>query len=83
MALNIYEDRETHELARALAEREGTSITHAVGTALQEALRHRVRKPRPTLERLDEISRRCARLPVLDDRPADEILGYGERGLPE
>jgi antitoxin VapB len=31
---------------------------------------------------LDEIARRCAALPVLDDRSADEILGYDENGLP-
>jgi hypothetical protein len=27
-----------------------------------------------------EISDRCSKLPVLDDRPADEILGYDESG---
>jgi len=28
-----------------------------------------------------QIAKRCAALPVLDRRPADEILGYDERGL--
>ena len=28
------------------------------------------------------IGERCASLPVLDDRPADEILEYDEHGLP-
>lgn len=28
------------------------------------------------------ISRRCAALPELDPRSADEIVGYGENGLP-
>ena len=32
---------------------------------------------------LDEIAERCARLPVVDDRSADDILGYGENGLPQ
>ena len=31
---------------------------------------------------LEEIARRCAALPVVDDRTADEILGYDENGLP-
>jgi len=28
------------------------------------------------------IAEACARLPVIDDRPAEEILGYDETGLP-
>ena len=31
---------------------------------------------------LREIRERCAALPVLDDRPPDELLGYDEMGLP-
>lgn len=31
---------------------------------------------------LDAIALRCAALPVLDERPEEEILGYDERGLP-
>jgi antitoxin VapB len=29
-----------------------------------------------------EISRRCAALPELDPRSADEIIGYDENGIP-
>lgn len=29
------------------------------------------------------IGRQCAGLPTLDPRPADQILGYNETGLPE
>jgi Rv0623-like transcription factor len=36
----------------------------------------------PLREGLGAIRRRCAALPVLDTRTADEILGYDERGLP-
>lgn len=32
--------------------------------------------------RLMEISRRCAALPILDHRSEDEILGYDENGIP-
>jgi len=38
-----------------------------------------LQKPR---EELATIRRRCAALPVIDDRPAEKILGYDERGLP-
>ena len=30
-----------------------------------------------------EISRRCAALPELDPRTADEIVGYDENGIPK
>ena len=30
----------------------------------------------------DMLGRRCAKLPVHDGRPAEEILGYDESGLP-
>jgi len=40
------------------------------------------RPGRRLADELDEIANRCAALPVLDARPADEILGYDERGLP-
>ncbi len=33
-------------------------------------------------DELRAIRRRCADLPVVDERSADEILGYDERGLP-
>ena len=33
-------------------------------------------------DELDAIARRCAALPVLDARSADEIIGYDEHGVP-
>ena len=36
----------------------------------------------PVSDELDDIAKDCARLPVRDRRPADEILGYDENGLP-
>jgi antitoxin VapB len=33
------------------------------------------------LRKVDEIVRRVSALPVLDDRSADEILGYNKDGL--
>jgi antitoxin VapB len=82
MALSI-KNRETEELARALAEAEGSSITRAVTVALREALLRRQGRPTPKDKRamLLAIARECAALPVLDDRPMDEILGYDDDGL--
>lgn len=81
MALNI-KDGKAHELARELANRRGTTLTQAVTEALAEALDRSTPAAIPKLARLEEISRRAAQLPVLDNRKPDEILGYDETGLP-
>lgn len=83
MALNI-RNQEAERLADELAKRTGETKTGAVIKALRDRLA-RVRRQRPKrrlADDLNEIARRCASLPVLDRRPADEILGYDERGLP-
>jgi len=36
----------------------------------------------PVASELNSRAEECARLPVIDDRPAEEILGYDETGLP-
>ena len=33
--------------------------------------------------KIDDILRRVDRLPILDSRTADEIIGYDEHGIPE
>lgn len=83
MALNI-RNRETEELAQQLASLTGETKTEAVRRALRDQLvrLQRERKGRRLVDELDEIALRCASLPVLDPRPADEILGYDESGLP-
>lgn len=83
MALNI-RNRETEELAQELASLTGETKTEAVRRALRDQLvrLRRERKGRSLADELDEIALRCASLPVLDPRPADEILGYDENGLP-
>lgn len=83
MALSI-KDRDADRLARELAKATGETITKAVTAALRERLA-RVRRRyrgRRLADELDEIAMRCAKLPVLDTRSAEEILGYDERGLP-
>jgi antitoxin VapB len=83
MALSI-KSRKADELARELAKETGETITQATERALEERLvRVRGRRAdRGLAERIMEIGRHCASLPVLDDRTPDEILGYDEIGVP-
>lgn len=83
MALSL-KDPEADRLAREVAARTGETLTTAVIVALRERLarlRGRARRRR-LRDDLREIARRCTQLPTLDDRSADEILGYDEHGLP-
>jgi antitoxin VapB len=84
MALNI-KNAEAEQLARELARRRGTGITEAVIHALRKEVERERGKPRRQSEddlvrRVREISERVTRLPVLDDRSPDEIIGYNEQG---
>lgn len=83
MALSL-KDPEADRLAREVAARTGETLTAAVVVALRERLSRLKgkRRRRPLRDELREIARRCAALPTIDDRPADEILGYDEQGLP-
>ena len=83
MALNI-RNPEAERLAAELARRTGETKTEAVTRALRDRL-DRLRRQgsgRRLADELDEIAERVARLPVLDSRPPDDLLGYDERGLP-
>ncbi|HUO87165.1 MAG TPA: type II toxin-antitoxin system VapB family antitoxin [Thermoanaerobaculia bacterium] len=77
MALSI-KHPEVDRLARELAQRTGESLTEVVLNALRERLRRETGRQRSVslTDELREIRRRCAELPVLDPRPADQILGY-------
>lgn len=82
MALRV-NSPEADSLAQELASYTGETLAQAVITALRERLeREKQRNQRPLAERLVEIGRECAALPVLDERTPDEILGYDESGLP-
>lgn len=84
MPLSI-KNPEADDLARELARATGESITDAVIGALREKL-GKVRGARGPVRLSDElrmIRERCSGYSVLDDRPPDEILGYGEAGLPD
>jgi len=83
MPLNI-KDPATEKSVRELAAITGETVTTAIRRAAEERLQ-RVRRGRaaPSLaEEITEIGKRCAALPDLDTRSADEILGYDEHGLP-
>jgi antitoxin VapB len=83
MALSI-KNAETERLARELARATGESLTLAVKRALEDRLvRETGRKYDATLhEDIRKIQEEVARLPVLDDRAPDELIGYDEQGLP-
>ena len=83
MALNI-RNPEAEQLAAALAKATGESKTEAVTKALRDRLMRvrRERTGRSLADELEEIAEHCASLPVLDNRSADEILGYDATGLP-
>jgi antitoxin VapB len=83
MALNI-RNAEAEELAGALAKLTGETKTEAVTKALRDRLARlrRERSGRRLADELDAIGLHCASLPIRNPRPAEEILGYDERGLP-
>lgn len=79
MALSI-KSEQADRLARELAALTGESITAAVETALAERLELERRRRRR--RSLDDVVERFRALPVLDHRPAEQIMGYGDDGLP-
>jgi len=83
MALSI-KDPEADRLARELAARTGETLTEAVVVALRERLARQAGRTgvTPLRDELAAIRRRCAALPASDDRSAEEIVGYDDRGLP-
>ena len=83
MALNI-RSAEADRLAARVARLTGETKTEAVTRALQERLARleSARSGKRLSDELNEIALRCARLPLLDRRSADEILGYDGHGLP-
>jgi antitoxin VapB len=83
MPLNI-KDPATDKVVRELAALTGEGVTAAVRRSVEERL-SRVRRQavrRNLAAELQEIADHCASLPELDERSAEEILGYDEHGLP-
>ena len=83
MALNIKNER-VENLIRLLAKTTGDGITEVIGNAVEEKLT-KIRQTKDTHfleEELLEIGKRNAARKLLDNRSADEILGYAKDGLP-
>jgi antitoxin VapB len=83
MALNI-KNSKAEQLARELARQTGESVTEAIRRAVEDRLQ-RVkgrRIARSFVEDVQDILRRVDALPTLDKRAEEEILGYGEFGIP-
>jgi antitoxin VapB len=83
MALNI-KDPVTDRLARELARATGESITVSLRVAIEDRLRRIRARERSTPQgvELHALIRRGRAREALDDRPAEQILGYDEHGLP-
>ena len=83
MGISIKNERTEH-LARELAAETGESLTTAITRALEERLARlegrRTPADRRALARV--VLRRLEALPILDGRSPDEIMGYGEHGVP-
>jgi antitoxin VapB len=83
MALNI-KSAATDRLVRELAALTGESITEAVTRAVELRLERERQGRQSSREelraKLRRIADEAARLPVLDDRSPDELLGYNEWG---
>jgi len=79
----LIKDQETDRMIRMLAERTGESIADAVKQAVRERLK---RVPLTEEEialrkrRLDRLVAEAKKLPTVDDRSADEIVGYNASG---
>jgi len=82
--LNI-KNPEADRLARVLAQQTGETITEVVISALREKLLREQgrRAPLELKEGLLAIGQRCAALPDLDKRSAEDIMGYNDQGLPQ
>jgi antitoxin VapB len=81
VSLNI-KSGEADRLARELAALTGESLTEAVTVALAERLQ-RCRRPSNAARKvaIRAIRERVSRMPVLDDRSDEELLGYDDSGL--
>jgi antitoxin VapB len=84
MALNI-KNPEADRLARELAGLTGESITDSVIAAMKDRIaRERARRGYDALRHeVRRIRERYRRLPVLDDRAADDVIGYDDAGVPD
>jgi antitoxin VapB len=77
-------NKTTEELARQLADETGESLTGAIQKSLEERWERlkRRRKGHVVAGQIEDLLRRVDAVPNRDTRSEDEILGYGEDGIP-
>lgn len=79
----LIKDDEADRLIRQLAERTGETITEAVKKAVSERLAKTPLSEEEIAERMMRLRSIVAKfdaIPTMDDRSADEILGYNSKG---
>lgn len=83
MPLSI-KNEATERLARQVARETGESLTDAIQKSLQERWERLKRRQRGQIlaDQIEDLLRRVDALQTLDSRPENEILGYGEDGIP-
>lgn len=85
MALSIRHS-ETEELVRLYARQKGLTMTAAINAAMKDAIANdralRDAEVERRMQAMATIQAEVAKLPILDHRTPDEILGYDEYGLP-
>jgi antitoxin VapB len=83
MAMSI-KSADAEALARKVSAMTGETLTAAIVTALRERL-HRLQRMNQhdsLADQLNAIAERSKELPVIDQRSADEIIGYNDHGVP-
>ena len=79
-------DEKADRLARQLAQATGETLTEAVTRAIEERLGRFRRRSEAEIEArrraMIEVIEEIKKLPVLDPRSPDEIIGYDKHGLP-
>lgn len=77
-------NKTTEQLARQVAGETGESLTAAIQRSLEERWERlkRRRKSHIVTGQIEDLLRRVDALPNQDTRSENEILGYGEDGIP-
>jgi antitoxin VapB len=83
MAMSI-KSADAEALARKVSAMTGETLSATIVTALRERLHRLQRMNQHDLlaDQLNAIAERSTELPVIDQRSADEIIGYNGHGVP-
>ena len=84
--MTLHIPTEVEQLARLVASKTGKTPDAIIKEAVEaKALAEGVAPPRRSFDedKVRAIIARVSALPILDDRSADEIIGYDEFGVPK